>query len=246
MMSRSVVVQRPHPRQRALHLALRVLLLVTALVAGFLAGGFGSLKLSLESSTENRSLREAVVAQARELEELRQWKIDNETRREIDAAALELVRQELAAQQDTIAEQEKAIRFYKNLMSPGELGEGLNIRSVDLRALENDRHYQFRILVQQSVRRHDLLIGTLSVQVLGTNGEEEVVYDLTDISEQVPGPQIRLRFKYFQAIDGEIELPEGFVPQAIRTVARSDKPRKAEVKKDFPWVLQEKLSHVGD
>jgi len=213
--------------------------------AGLLIGGFGSLQLSLQSGAENRVLRETVAGQAQELEQLRQWQVDKQTRIEIDEAALEMVRQELAAQQETIAELDKGIRFYRSLMAPEELTEGLSVRSIDLKPGPDQRRYQFRILVQQSARKHALLTGTLKIELIGTENGEEVEYNLTDLSDQVPSTGIRLRFKYFQAIEGELELPGGFTPQLVRASAQSTKPRREKFSKEFAWSVQEKLSHVG-
>ena len=244
MMSRSVVVQHDPVRQRRRKL-LRGVIVVAVFLVGIVGGGSSSYGLYWSVSEENWTLREHLVVQARQLEELRQWQVNNQTRREVDSAALEMVRKELAAQQEMIAELERGIRFYKSLMAPGELAEGLNIRSIDLIADEPAGRFKFRVLVQQSARKHELMTGILKVSVVGEKAGEPAEFDLSDLSLQVPHADIRLRFKYFQAIDGELELPEGFTPQFLRVSAKSTKPRRSEVSEEFPWSVQEKLSHVG-
>ncbi|MEP5766165.1 MAG: DUF6776 family protein [Halieaceae bacterium] len=244
MMSRSVVVQQDPRAHRRRQLLLGLACLGLFLV-GIAIGGSGSLFLGIESAVENRRLREDIVSQAQQLDALRQWKIDNITRSEIDEAALELVRQQLAIQQETITELEKGVRFYKSLMAPDEIAEGLSVRSIDIKPNPDSSKYQFRILVQQSARKHALLTGTLKVSVYGQQDGAEKSYNLSDLSEQVPSDDIRLRFKYFQAIDGELELPAGFSPQLVKASARSVKPRRASFEKEFTWSVQEKISHVG-
>ena len=243
MTTRSVVIQDNPKRRRRLRL-LAGLGAVVLFAGGFIAGSFGGLPAGLESVRENRQLRQQIIDMASELEELRQVKSDSETRREIDRAALELVRQELATQQETIAELEKGIHFYRSLMAPDEQADGLSVRSIDIAPGQEGKH-PFRILVQQSARKHDLLTGTLQVKVSGTLNGEPVSYNLSDISEQVPQADIRLRFKYFQAIDGLLELPQGFEPEVLSASARSVKPRRSVVEKEFPWSVQEEISHVG-
>ncbi len=243
MMTRSVVIQEDPARRRRLRILMGLVALLL-FVIGFTAGSWGGLPLGLESAMENRLLREQVVDMSKELEFLRQWKAENETRREIDRRALELVRQELATQQETIAELEKGIHFYRSLMAPDEETDGLSVRSIDIAPGENGKH-PFRILVQQSARKHELLTGTLQVTLKGTLEGEPVSYNLSDISEQVPNPDIRLRFKYFQAIDGLLELPVGFTPDVLSVSAHSIKPRSSVVNKEIPWSVQEEISHVG-
>jgi len=239
MMSRSVVVQYD-PGRRRRRLAVAVLLAVGLFLAGLWGGAAGNFGLYRNAAEENRELRTRLVRQARQLEELRQWRETDKTRREVDAAALELVRGELASHQETIAELERGIRFYKSLMSPAELAEGLNIRSVEVTPLDEPGRHLFRVLVQQSARKHRLMTGTLSVYLVGESEGGEVEYNLAELSEDVPNTDIRLRFKYFQAIDGELALPDGFVPQLVRVSASSIEPRRAEVSEEFPWSAQER------
>ena len=244
MMSRSVVVQHD-PRRRRRQRVLAGLALLGTFVAGVLLGGFGSFNLLWSATQENDYFREQLAPLSRQVEELQQWQADNQIRRDIDAAALELVRLELASQQGTIAELERGIKFYKSLMAPGELADGLTIRSIDIIAQEQPGHYQFRIMVQQSARKHELLTGTLNVWVVGELDGKEAKFDLTKLSAELPNTDIRLRFKYFQAIDGELALPAGFIPQIVQMSAKSTKPRRSEISEEFPWPVQEKLSHVG-
>lgn len=244
MMSRSIVVQHDPGRQRRRGL-LAVAILVAAFLIGLLSGDYNSYRILWSMRDENVELKEQLVVQTRQLEALQQWQADNSTRAEIDTAALELVRQELAAQQEMIAELDRGIRFYKSLMAPGELAEGLNLRSIDLIAGEVPGRFQFRVLVQQSARKHELLTGTINVSLVGLSEGKTAEFDLSELSEEVPKADIRLRFKYFQAIDGELELPAGFTPQLVRVSAKSTKPRRSQVSEEFPWSVQEKLSHVG-
>ena len=244
-MRRSVVVQH-HPARRRWLAVFAGLLALVLLLSGFFAGGHSGLRWSLSVSSENAYLQEQLQLTHTQLDELQQWRANQETREEIEIGALELVRRELAEQHAVIAELEQGIRFYKSLMAPNEAEEGLSVRGIDLIEGVESGRYQFRILVQQSARKHELLTGSLRVELQGLRDGEPVSHELSSLSAQLPKPDIRLRFKYFQAIDGELDLPEGFVPRKMIAYAKSAKPRKVEVRKEFPWSVQEKLSHVGD
>ena len=244
MMSRSVVVQHDPRRTQRRRLGL-ALLGAGLFVLGLWVGAAVSMRAYWQAAEENAELRLAVVEQRNQLEAVRQWRVGSETRQEVDAAALEMVRAELATQQQTIAELERGIRFYKSLMAPGELAEGLNIRGVDIAPGDQPEHYQFRVLVQQSARKHSMMEGTLGVQLLGERDGEAENYELSSLSEDIPQADIRLRFKYFQAVDGELVLPAGFEPAMIRVSARTHSPRRADVVEEFPWAMQEKVGHVG-
>jgi hypothetical protein len=167
------------------------------------------------------------------------------TRHEMDRRALEMVRQELAAQKERIAELGEGLRFYTSLMAPGEIASGLSLRNIELVAREEPGRYAYRIVVQQEALKHPLLKGELYAEVFGMLGEEEVSYPLAELSDDSGDGVVALRFRYFQAIEGELVLPAGFEPQGVSVVASSSSPRKAEVTKRYPWQLQERFTHVG-
>lgn len=163
------------------------------------------------------------------------------TRREVDREALELVRKELAEQKEQIAALEEGLRFYRSLMAPEEIAQGLSLRGPRLVQLD-ERRYAFRIVAQQEARKHQTLQGRLYAEVRGTEGEGEVSYPLSELSDDIEEDLIDLRFRYFQPIEGTLVLPEGFEPASIILVATSTMPNRAEVRKQFPWQVGDRLS----
>lgn len=244
MKYRSVVVQEDPARRLRLRILL-ILSLIGVFAAGLAIGSFGSFRTLWILSEENTEFSTEMQSQLTRLQELEQLQANSEIQGSINAQALELVRMELAEQQALISELEKGLYFYKSLMSPEDLAEGLSIRSIDVTPGVHEGHYQFRILVQQSARRHDLVDGTLKVVLVGTRGGAEELIELSKITEDVPRADIRLRFKYFQAIDGDLDIPEGFIPLRFEAQAKTKKPKKAQISMTFPWSVQENLTHVG-
>lgn len=167
------------------------------------------------------------------------------TRHEVDRQALEMVRREIAAQKERASALEEGLRFYRSLMAPGEIAQGLSLRPLELVSTENPLRYTFRIVAQQEARKHNLLKGELSLEVVGVLDGEQVSYSMAELSEDVEGLDVPLRFRYFQSIEGELELPEGFEPNSVSAVATASSPKKAEVREQFPWHVQERFTHVG-
>lgn len=191
------------------------------------------------------SLQSEVVAARQEVRSL-QGSLDLErTRHEINRRALEMVRSEIASQKEQIADLEEGLRFYRELMAPGEVAAGLTLRTMEIVPGEQPGRFAYRILVQQEARKHSLLEGELHVEVFGSLLNQELSYSLAELSDDVDRDAIALRFRYFQAIEGELTLPEGFEPIGIRLVASVSKPQKTEVREQFNWEAQEKFTHVG-
>ena len=151
----------------------------------------------------------------------------------------------MADQKQRIADLEENLRFYKGLMAPGEVAQGLSLRAIELVAQQEPRRYAYRILVQQEAHKHELLKGKLLVEVIGVLGGQQVNYPLVGLSDELTDELLALSFRYFQAIEGYMTLPEGFVPSDILVVASVSSPRKIEAREQYPWHLQENFTHVG-
>mgnify|MGYP001042054159 FL=1 len=167
------------------------------------------------------------------------------TQNQMGQQALEMVRRDLADQKEQIASLEEGLQFYRSLMAPGEIAQGLSLRPLELVALDSPGYYSYRIVAQQEARKHSQLKGELSAEVIGVLAGQQVSYSLAELSSDIEGSEIALRFRYFQSIDGELSLPEGFEPRSVSLVATATAPRKMEVREQYPWQVTEKFTHVG-
>lgn len=167
------------------------------------------------------------------------------TRQEVDRQALELVRQQMAAQKEEIAGLEEGLGFYRSLISPGDIAPGLSLRGLELKEGEQPGQYLYRIVVQQEARKHEQLKGSLEVAINGIRDGEPERYDLAELSEDFQGKGSALQFRYFQSIEGTLTLPEGFEPGVVSVEAKTLKPNEFVIREDYPWRLEERFTHVG-
>ena len=70
-------------------------------------------------------------------------------------------------------------------------------------------------------------------------------YPLADLSEGIENNKLTLRFRYFQSIEGELVVPEGFEPEGFTVIAIASSPRKVQLREQFPWEVQESFTYVG-
>jgi hypothetical protein len=229
-------------RQRLL---LAVLILLGFVVAAFYVGE----RAAYSGMGLNPELYRAMKTQ---LPELQAQLVVAEARLEVQSTqnqmgqqALEMVRRDLADQKEQIASLEEGLQFYRSLMAPGEIAQGLSLRPLELVALDNPGYYSYRIVAQQEARKHSQLKGELSAEVIGVLAGQQVSYSLAELSSDIEGSEIALRFRYFQSIDGELSLPEDFEPRSVSLVATATAPRKMEVREQYPWQVTEKFTHVG-
>lgn len=239
------VIQRRHIRRREIQVLLAVVVTGILLAAGFYLGQRAAYSGMGIDPEVYRQMEQAMPDTAMRLKELDAKLEIADTRNEVDRSALELVRKEIAANNEQVLQLEESLTFYQSLMSPGDLAKGLTLKPIELKATGSERRFAYRIVARQESRKHSLLKGTLSVKVEGTTDQKESSLSLSALSEEVESEKIVLRFRYFQTIEGELELPEGFEPKTIAIVARSVSPTKAEIVEQFPWSIQERFTYVG-
>lgn len=239
------VVRRYHVCHRQVVVLVLTLSAAVVMGAGFVLGRQAAFSGVGIDPDRHRVQGEALQAARAEQAELSRQLGVITTRREVDRAALELVRQELAAQKEQIAGLEEGIRFYRSLMAPGEIAQGFSLRQIELVAREEPGRYGFRIVAQQEARKHTSLRGELYAEVSGQQAGEPRSYPLAELSADLESTILPLRFRYFQSIEGDLILPEGFEPQAVSVVATLSAPSKAEAREQYPWQVQEKFTHVG-
>ncbi|TQV71707.1 hypothetical protein FKG94_18815 [Exilibacterium tricleocarpae] len=212
---------------------------VLAVVGSYLFGDFNGGQLQAQAVAERDRLRLEVAAKTQEADELRQQVANLKLGAQVDRKASEDVRGEVIELKAQIAELQEDITFYRGLMAPTGNKRGLTIGSLDVISTGAPREYQYRVVVQQLAVNHQVLSGYLQFNVVGRQAGIVSTIPLKDLSEQVGSDNIRLRFKYFQNLEGKLVLPEGFEPERIELLAKSTGRNAATVEKQFGWLVQQ-------
>ncbi|GAA5525813.1 hypothetical protein Maes01_02386 [Microbulbifer aestuariivivens] len=229
----------PHrPLSGALSIVGVALLVLAASAAAYFAGQ-QHLRSELDHTTvaHERALQELEKLQ-RENEALRLRATTAEQSLTIGEQASEKVRAELVEKENRIAELKQEISFYRGLMAPADGSEGVSIGSFSISQTADTRRYQYKLLVQQSATRHSVVTGQATFIVVGSQDGQPKRYPLSALSPQVDGEMIPLRFKYFQNIEGELKLPEGFEPEGVELSLKSSGRGGFNIEQRYGWLVQ--------
>jgi hypothetical protein len=208
-------------------------------VLGWLSYGLGhhqGLELQVEVAQEKelikRQLGEATVL----IRQMRQEIADLTVGGEIDNKANEEVRQTIENQRNLLAAQDEEINFYKGVMVPNAGSKGLRIERLDVSSNAAGK-VRYSLLLTQVVDKRGYVKGGVQLSLLGQNDGQEKALQLGEQGRD-KAEAIKFRFRYFQNIAGEVQLPEGFVPREFMVVAQSSEPIAQRLEKTFDWPLK--------
>jgi len=230
-----MVVVPYRPRQ-SLFFIVALLLGVPAAALGGFAYGYYQTMLTQQIEQADRQELDGLKVENSEL--LRQVAIF-ERSSVMDQRANEEVLSTISGLRDRVAQLEQDIVYYRQVVSEEVEDTGLIISQLDIDATTRPEIYRYKLVVRQQDADGDTyLTGHVNVNLVGRQDEALVIVPLREISEEQDQLDIRLRFKYFQNIEGELMLPEGFIPERVQIAAVETAPVEKNFDQDFSWVAE--------
>lgn len=230
-----VVRHRPWHRIRRF-----LILLVFSVVSGAVGYMIGMAKggFYFSDMAETCTVLSGELSGLRKIEQKSRQKLINLDRgRQMDQQALTRSRDTIVKLETKIATLRADLTFYKNIMSPTQSRNGLQVGRLELESLRDDRHIAFKLALTQVGDNKSYIGGSVTVNVVGEQDGERQEIPLKDLSDDIDSLHIRFRYRYFQDVKGVMTLPEGFDPIAVQAVAEAKGKKSARVERTFKWQL---------
>ena len=153
----------------------------------------------------------------------------------IDKKAYNDVNGSIKRLQDEILELKEQVAFYRGIVSPTQTQAGLNITSFKLNKLGDNTGYHFKLVLTQVKQNNRLIRGRANILIDGLQNGEPKQLNVAKLMGN-NNPDLRLQFKYFQTIEGDLVLPDGFTPSSILVDLRPSGRGQNDIKRTFNWV----------
>ncbi|HFD92507.1 MAG TPA: hypothetical protein ENJ22_04395 [Gammaproteobacteria bacterium] len=232
--SSHVIVKSHQHRKRQIALAL---LLVAALLAMWLSYEYGRRQAgydSMAAARQQEGLRQTIQALEEKNQALGSQIAILQQASEVDRHAYKEVEQTLKTLQDEILEMREEVKFYRGIVGPADVNSGLQIQSFMARENDQDNGYHFRLIMVQYGRQTRAVRGNVRITLVGIQDGAQKSLLLKELGDP-RRTQLKFRFKYFQELNGDIVLPEGFVPiQVVLNIVPQGKGAKPS-EKTFNW-----------
>ncbi|MFC5593270.1 DUF6776 family protein [Lysobacter niastensis] len=187
---------------------------------GDLRGRFG------DSQRQARSLQAQVdQLQQRVTTLTRSDQISREANRDLQGT--------LAERDEEIAGLRADVAFYERLVGSTAQRRGLTVHALRMQP-QSDMAWHFTSTLTQNLNRGAVSAGQLTMTIEGTRNGRLEKLAWTDLRQQPTAPGLGYSFKYFQQIEGDVFLPQGFAPVrvTVRLVPQSGPP----VEQSFTWA----------
>lgn len=153
---------------------------------------------------------------------------------EIDRLASLEVRNEFAVLQDRMLALTEELEFYRGIVSPRDGKAGLRIQRFDIKAGASSGVFKYRLMLTQVQRNERFVRGVIEIEVVGVEDGRKRILPLSVLATDQKG--LKFKFRYFQEFDGELKIPEGFLPETVTVkVLPSGKGKPAGVDKTMEW-----------
>ncbi len=234
-----MVVVPYRPGRRFLFVTLLLLAVAASAAGGFMYGYTNTLRTQQSEQASQQELNAQLISAENENSELRRQVAILDRSSVMDQRATEEVQETIRGLRDRVAQLEQDIVYYRQVVSEETEDTGLVISQLDIDATREANRYRYKLVLRQQDADGDtFLTGHVNINLVGAQGEEQQILALRDLSAEQDQLDIRLRFKYFQNIEGELVLPDNFVPDRLQIAAVSVEPVEKSINQNFSWVVE--------
>ena len=199
---------------------------------GRLSGGF-SLLDTRRISAENAA---TIGEQAAEIENLQRQVAILETARAVDRETYSQVEENLARLEARIQTQNEELAFYQGIVSPEDGASGLRVQSLEIEPGGDEGRYLLRLVLVQAIVHSKNVKGSVKLAISGLADGREAEYDSAALAAEGESGSIGYDFRYFQTIERQVVLPEGFLARTVKLEVRPAEPRGDLIERSYQWV----------
>lgn len=189
-----------------------------------------------QASAEKQHLLEELGKQQERLEQFQSEAARYQRQAQIEQQANRELQEELVKLQDEQARLRSEVKMLKGLISSGS--GSLYIRDFRLEPGKAPGHYRYAFTLVQVKEGVETTRGKLIMKISGVQGKKKKRLDRNDFSPD-GNKAVKLEFKHYEDVSGEIRLPDGFEPKELKLEFL---PRNKELKKletTLPWPAEE-------
>ncbi|MFM5843498.1 DUF6776 family protein [Aeromonas sanarellii] len=210
---------------------------LVVLVVGGLVGYLIGNRQELAQSSLMTVQQETLERQSKAISQLKTELGVKETLLATQKAAFEQLQQTLKDQEAQVQEQKRQLAFFERIMRPTGDQVGVAIDNLTLQETSVPGRYHYRLALTQPAKKRELFRGQVQIRVEGSLADKPKILSSRDLGMKVGEGRYALR--YFQLLEGNWQLPEGFIPDRVRiTISKEGRQPAQELLVEWSEVLK--------
>jgi hypothetical protein len=191
------------------------------------AGSTGFVGLRPDNQRQIKALKEERDELRRELTMVKQAA-------EIDRESILSIRDQVKQFQDERLKMEEELAFLRGIVSTNNKKHALRVQNFKLEpGLEADQ-YIYKFSVSQVINSGIVAKGVIELNIEGLQSGRSKRLSLAQVSQEKLD-KIKMRFRYFQNVEGKLKLPEGFEPATIEIHVKPRGKKLQPIKETYNW-----------
>jgi hypothetical protein len=179
------------------------------------------------------SPREQLNAQAETIDELEQRVATLSRSDQITRDAMSDLQSTLAERDEEIAGLRADVDFYERFVGSTAQRRGLTVHELQVQPRDGNV-WHFTATLTQNLNRGAVNRGELDLAVEGTVNGRLQRLDWGDLRQETGNDGVEYSFRYFQEVEGDINLPPGMQP--VRVHVRLQPASGSMVQQSFDWA----------
>ncbi|MGY3916685.1 DUF6776 family protein [Aeromonas australiensis] len=203
-----------------------LLKLLVVLAVGGLIGYFAGNRQELAQSSLLVVQQETLERQGKAISQLKTELGVKDTQLATQKAAFEQLQTTLKSQEAQVQELKRQLAFFERIMRPTGEQVGVVIDNLTLQETSIPGRYHYRLALTQPAKKRELFRGQVQIRVEGSLADKPKTLTGRDLGMKVS--EWRYALRYFQLLEGNWQLPAGFVPDRIRVTINKDGRQPAQ------------------
>lgn len=187
---------------------------LVVLVVGGLIGYLIGNRQELAQSSLMTVQQETLERQSKAIGQLKTDLGIKETLLATQKAAFEQLQKTLKDQEAQVQEQKRQLAFFERIMRPTGDQLGVVIDNLSLQGTNVPGLFHYRLALTQPAKKRELFRGQVQIRLEGSLGDKPKTLGSRELGMKVGEGRYALR--YFQLLEGNWQLPEGFIPDRVR------------------------------
>ncbi|MBT3047881.1 MAG: hypothetical protein G8D61_14090 [gamma proteobacterium symbiont of Ctena orbiculata] len=153
---------------------------------------------------------------------------------EVDREALTAIREQIKGFQDERLKMEEELAFLRGIVSTSSKKQSLRVQNFKLEPGLEAQQFVYKFSVSQVINSGSVVKGKIEITVTGLQDGETRQLKLDALSKEKLSSH-KMRFRYYQNVEGMILVPQGFEPATIMIDVKPSSSKLAPVSESYNW-----------